>query len=155
MANKIEFAHESLTQVKQEIKPLLEQHWKEIAINQEHIKLNPDWKQYARLDSINALRVYTARSAKKLVGYFVVIISKNLHYQDHLFAANDVIFLAKTHRKGTTGIRLIKYAEEQLKAEGISVMVVNTKAHQPFDKILERQGFELTERVYSKCFLRG
>lgn len=155
MANKIEFAHESLTQVKQEIKPLLEQHWKEIAINQEHIKLNPDWKQYARLDSINALRVYTARSGKKLVGYFVVIISKNLHYQDHLFAANDVIFLAKTHRKGTTGIRLIKYAEEQLKAEGISVMVVNTKAHQPFDKILERQGFELTERVYSKCFLRG
>lgn len=155
MANKIEFAHESLTQVKQEIKPLLEQHWKEIAINQEHIKLNPDWKQYARLDSINALRVYTARSGKRLVGYFVVIISKNLHYQDHLFAANDVIFLAKTHRKGTTGIRLIKYAEEQLKAEGISVMVVNTKAHQPFDKILERQGFELTERVYSKCFLRG
>lgn len=155
MANKIEFAHESLTQVKQEIKPLLEQHWKEIAINQEHIKLNPDWKQYARLDSINALRVYTARSGKKLVGYFVVIISKNLHYQDHLFAANDVIFLAKTHRKGTTGIRLIKYAEEQLKAEGISVMVVNTKTHQPFDKILERQGFELTERIYSKCFLRG
>ena len=154
MANKIEFAHESFTQVKREIEPLLKDHWEEIAVNKDKIKLNPDWKQYGRLDAINALRVYTARSGSKLVGYFVVIVSKNMHYQDHLFASNDVIFLAKTHRKGTTGIRLIKYAEEQLKAEGVSVMVVNTKTHQPFDVILERQGFELTERVYTKCFLR-
>ena len=155
MANKIEFAHESFTQVKHEIKPLLKDHWEEIALNKDHIKLNPDWKQYARLDAMNALRVYTARSGNKLVGYFVVVISKNMHYQDHLFASNDVIFLAKSHRKGTTGIRLIKYAEEQIKSEGVSVMVVNTKTHQPFDKILQRQGFELAEHVYSKCFIKG
>ena len=150
---KLEFALESLTQVKKEIEPLLKQHWEEIALNKEVIKLNPDWKQYGKLDSLNALRIYTARSDGKLVGYFVVVISKNMHYQDHLFATNDIIFLAKSHRKGTAGIKLIKYAEERLKLEGISVMVINTKEHQSFDKVLERLEFNLTEKVYSKCFL--
>lgn len=150
---KLEFAHESLTQVRREIEPLLKQHWEEIALNKEKIKLNPDWKQYGRLDAMNALRFYTARSDGKLVGYFVVIINKNMHYQDHLFATNDIIFLAESHRKGTAGIKLIKYAEEKLRAEGVSVMVINTKEHQSFDKVLERLEFNLTEKVYSKCFL--
>lgn len=151
MAKKLEFKLESYTNVKKEIQPLIEEHYKAIALHQDVIKLNPDWKQYGKLDSIGALRVYTARSEGKLVGYFVVVISKSMHYQDHLFATNDVIYLAPSHRKGTAGIRLIKFAEEQVKAEGITLLVINTKAHAPFDAILERNGFELTERVYSKC----
>ena len=82
----------------------------------------------------------------------MVIVNKSLHYQDHLFAYNDVIFLAKGHRKGLTGVKLIKFASEAMEAEGISLMMVNTKVHQSFDKILERLGYNLIERVYSKCF---
>ena len=88
----------------------MEEHWKEIALDKELIKLNPDWEGYARLDGINALRVYTARKDGKLVGYFVVIVGKSLHYRDHLFANNDIIFLAKSARRGLTGMKLIKYA---------------------------------------------
>ena len=148
---KLEFALESYTQVKREIQPLIKEHYEAIALHKDVIKLNPDWKQYAKMDAVNALRVYTARSGGDLVGYFVVVVSKSLHYQDHLFATNDIIYLSPKYRKGTAGIRLIKYAEEQVKAEGITLLVINTKAHAPFDAILERQGFELTERVYSKC----
>lgn len=150
MSKKLQFQLESYTQVKREIQPLIEEHYNAIALHRDVIKLNPDWKQYAKYDSMNALRVYTARSDGELVGYFVVVISKSLHYQDHLFATNDIIYLSPKHRKGTAGIRLIKFAEEQVKAEGITLLVINTKAHAPFDAILERNGFELTERVYSK-----
>lgn len=146
----MDFNHEAFTGIRRQIEPLLIDHWNEIALNKDAIKLNPDWKEYARLDMVGALRVYTAREDDVLCGYFVVIVSKSLHYKDHLFANNDIIFLSKDHRKGTTGIRLIKYAVEQLTAEGIKLININTKVHQPFDVILERQGFNLVERIYSK-----
>ena len=145
----MDFALESLSKVRREIEPLLEEHWKEIALNKDKIKLNPDWRAYADLDSIHALRIYTARKDGKLMGYFVVIVSKSLHYRDHLFANNDIIFLTKPARKGLTGVKLIKFALDSLEAEGITKVHINTKAHQPFDAILERLNFEEIERVYS------
>ena len=145
----MKFALENLAKVRREIEPLLEQHWKEIALNKDKIALNPDWRAYADLDSINALRIYTVRKDEKLMGYFVVIVSRSLHYRDHLFANNDVIFLTKGARKGLTGVKLIKFAIESLAKEGITKLHINTKAHQPFDAILERLGFEEIERVHS------
>ena len=145
----MKFALENLARIRVEIEPLIKQHYDDIALNKDIIKLNPDWEGYARLDNINALRVYTARKDDELVGYFVVIVSKSLHYRDHLFANNDIIFLAKSARKGLTGVKLIKYAIESLAAEGITKLHINTKAHQPFDAILERLNFEEIERVYS------
>jgi len=145
----MDFAIENLAKVRREIEPLLEEHWKEIALNKEIIKLNPDWDGYARLDNVNALRIYTARKDDKLMGYFVVIVSKSLHYRDHLFANNDIIFLTKAASKGLTGVKLIKFAIDSLAAESITKLHINTKAHQPFDAILERLNFEEIERVYS------
>ena len=84
------------------------------------------------------------------MGYFVVIVSRSLHYKDHLFANNDVIFLTKTARKGLTGMKLVKYAIESLKTEGVTKLHVNTKMHQPFDPLMERLGFEEIETVFSK-----
>jgi GNAT superfamily N-acetyltransferase len=144
------YAHESYTNIKDEIKPLLEQHYQEIALDQDVIKLNPDWDAYAKYDSIHALRCYTARNDDgDLVGYFVLMVSTSLHYKDHLFANNDVIFLRKDARKGMTGVKLIKYAVKCLQHEGITRININTKTHQPFDVVVERLGFELIERVYS------
>jgi len=145
----MEFAIENLAKVRHEIEPLLEQHWQEIALNKDIIKMNPDWEAYARLDAVNSLRIYTARKDDQLMGYFVVLVSKSLHYRDHLFANNDVIFLSKSARKGLTGVKLIKYAIESLAAEGITKLHINTKAYRPFDVILERLKFEAIERVYS------
>lgn len=146
----MDFALENLAKVRREIEPLLEEHWKEIALNKETIKLNPDWRAYSELDSINALRIYTARKEGKLMGYFVILVSRSLHYKDHLFANNDIVFLTKSARRGLTGLKLVKFAVESLQAEGVTKLHVNTKTHQPFDPIMERLGFEEIETVFSK-----
>lgn len=148
--NDIKFQRESLASVRNEIVPLLERHWEEIAVNRDKIKLNPDWEIYEVLEAAGSLGIYTARSGKKLVGYFVVIAEKHIHYKDHIFAANDIIYLAPEYRKGMVGVRLIKYAEHDLKRLGVSVLTINTKVHKPFDSLLERIGFSLKERVYAK-----
>jgi hypothetical protein len=146
----MDFAIENLAKVRREIEPLLMEHWNEIALNKDIIKLNPDWREYARLDELNALRIYTARKDGELMGYFVIMVSRSLHYKDHLFANNDIVFLTKPARKGLTGLKLVKFAMESLKAEGVTKLHINTKTHQPFDPIMARLGFEEIETVFSK-----
>jgi GNAT superfamily N-acetyltransferase len=146
----IKYQQEFLTKVRHECQGLIEAHWEDIALNKDKIKLNPDWNAYFTLEKEGKLKLFTARDGEKLVGYFVVIVGVNLHYKDHVFASNDVIYLHKDYRKGFTGSKLIKFAEGCLKQDGVSVLTINTKIHQPFDAVLSRLGFKAIERVYSK-----
>lgn len=146
----VKYQQEFLSSVVEEIKPLLEKHWSEIAVNKDNIKLNPDWDAYYSLEAQDKLRIFTARSGEELIGYFVVVVSTGLHYKDHLFACNDVIYLSPEYRKGFTGVRLIRFAENCLKADGVSVLTINTKVHQPFDRLMDFLKFKNVERVYSK-----
>lgn len=148
----IEIQLECLANVKEEIKPLLEEHWELVALNKGKIKLNPNWKEYARLDAAGVLRIFTARDEGQLVGYFVLFISQSVHYQDHLFATNDVIFVLPDKRAGATGYKLVKHAEDYCRDSGVSLMTINTKVHLPFDSLMVGMGFDLIERIYAKCF---
>ena len=144
------FQRESIASVREEGEVLLQAHWEEIALNKSKIKLNPDWDAYGMLEEYGRLGLYTARKEGKLVGYFVVIAEKSIHYKDHIFAANDIIYLDPEHRKGFLGLKLIRFVEEELKSMGVSVLTINTKVHRPFDVVMKRLGFSLTERTYSK-----
>jgi len=146
----ITYQQESLVTSKANAIPLLENHWEEIALNKDKIKLNPDWDAYANLEDAGVLKIFTARDDRKLVGYFVVFVKSHIHYKDHLFCYNDVIFVDEEYRKGFTSPRLIKFAEKCLKADGVEVMIVNTKRHKPFDSLLVWLGYKHIENLYSK-----
>lgn len=148
----MKIAHECLANVKKDMKPLLKKHWEMVALNQGKIKLNPDWKEYARLDAAGILRIFTARQDGELVGYCVLIVNRSLHYKDHIFANNDVVFVLPDHRAGATGYKLVKYAEDHCRENGISLLNINTKVHIPFDDLMVGMEFDLIERIYSKCF---
>lgn len=150
----MDYQQEFLEQVEKDILVLIDLHYKEIALNQSKVKLNPDWALYADLEAEGKLKIFTARDAGVLVGYFVVVVGVNMHYKDHLFACNDIIYLHKDYRRGFAGVKLIKFAKACLTEDGVSVLTINTKVHQPFDKLLERLGFNLIERVYSS-YLQG
>jgi GNAT superfamily N-acetyltransferase len=146
----ITFRQELLNTTEDEAKELLELHYAEIALNKDKIKLNPNWEAYHELEDNNNLKIFTARDSGKLVGYFVVIVGTSLHYKDHLFAENDILYLHKDYRKGWTGIRLIRFVENCMLEDGVSLMKINTKVHQNFGVILDRLGFNNTEEVYTK-----
>ena len=146
----IKYQQEFLDTCEKDCQELIRLHWEEIAVNKDKIKLNPDWETYRTLENSDKLKIFTARVKEELVGYFVVITGSNLHYKDHVFAVNDILYLKKEYRKGRTGIKLIKFAEEYLRDDGVSVLNINTKVHKPFDVLMEHMGFGLIERVYSK-----
>ena len=146
----VKYQQEFLDGVVEDAKGLLESHWEEVALNKDKIQINPDWDAYYTLQEQGKLKVFTARDEGVLVGYFVVFVSPHIHYKDRLFAKNDLIYLTPSHRKGFTGIKLIKFAEGCLKEDGVSVLVVNTKNHKPFHKIMQFLGFTSEDIEYSK-----
>ena len=146
----ITYQQEFLGDCRKDCEELIRLHWEEIALNKEVIKLNPDWESYEALEEAGTLKIFTARDGYNLVGYFVVLVGRSLHYKDHIFAENDIIYLHRDYRKGYTGIKLIKFAEKCLKEDGVSILKVNTKVHQPFDTLMSFLKFNLIERVYTK-----
>jgi len=146
----MKYALECLPSIKQDILPLIEEHWELVALNKGAIKLNPDWKQYAALDASGILKIFTARDNGVLVGYFILVVNNSLHYKDHIFAVCDIIFVTPEARKGATGYKLLKYAENWCIENNVSLLNINTKVHLPFDKLLVKTGFNFIERIYSK-----
>lgn len=144
---------ECLPSVKGEMIPLLDKHWAETEPNQDTIKLDPDWKEYARLDMAGILHIFTARDESGLVGYCVVMISKSMHHKGHVFASTDVLYIKPDYRKSSAGAQLIRFADNYCKDSGVSLMTLNMKTEFPFDGLMVRMGFNLIERVYHKCFL--
>jgi len=146
----VTYQQEFLDTFIKDCKTLLEDHWKEVALNKDKIKLNPDFDRYYKLQEQGSLDIFTARDNGVLVGYFVVFVDTNLHYKDHLFAKNDLVYIDPNYRKGFTAVRLIKFAEKSLKEDGVSVLVVNTKNHKPFHKLMRYLKFSDTETIYTK-----
>ena len=144
------FQQEFFSDCYDEAKELLNMHYEEIALNKDFIKLNPSIEQYEDAERLGILKIFTARDEGKIVGYFAVLVTKSLHYQDHLYATNDVIFLHPDHRKGFTASKLINFSIECLVQDGVSMLFMNTKIHKPFDLLLQRLGFKHVENVYSK-----
>ena len=146
----IKYQQEFVSQVEEEIKPLIAAHWEEVEDYQSYIKLDPCWESYYALELQGNLKVFTARSEGKLAGYFVSVVNHNIHHKSHLFASCDVVFLHKDYRKGLTGIKLIKFSESCLKSDGVSVLVINSKVRSPLRKILTWLKFKPSECSYSK-----
>lgn len=150
----IEYGVERLAECLEEIKPLLLDHYKEVAMYQDSIELNPDYDKYLSMDEAGLLHVVTARDDSRLVGYFISFVLPHIHYKDHKYAANDILFLDKEYRNAKAGVGLFSYAEDRLKEEGVSVMTIHMKTALPFDSICEGLGYDYAERIYTK-YIRG
>lgn len=133
-----------------EMSALWNEHWEEVAVNRDAIKLDPDLHQYAELAHSGALHVVVGREAGKIVGYHISIVRPHLHYRHSLSAFTDVYFLRKSHRKGMTGVRLLKAAEETLATRGVQKMFSGTKKHLDMGPIFERLGWTETETLFTK-----
>jgi len=141
---------ELYTDVVEDLKPLFEKHWEEVAICKEKIKLNPDYAKYKAMQGTGMLAMFTARDEGRLVGYSVFFMMPHMHYQDHTFAMNDIIFLLPEYRDTMIGAELVTFAEAQLKTVGVSYISYHFKAHLPFGKGFKFLGYDHAENMFGK-----
>ena len=146
----ITYQVEPFSRLIEELKPLLQSHYEEIARHKDKIALNPDYDKYRVLDRMGFLHGVTVRDDGKLVGYFLSFVTPHLHYKDHVMSSNDVVFISKPYRKGTIAARMFKFAEKTLREKGVAKMIVNVKIANDFGSLLDRLGYIPIERIYEK-----
>lgn len=146
----ITFQVEKLRDVKEEAMPLLREHWEEIALNKDTVPLDPLWDQYQAVEDMGLYHVVTARAFGNLIGYSTYTLCQNFHYASLRQAETDIFWLQPKYRRGMTGIRLLKFAEQSLKELGCNKIITKTKLHLDLGPVLEFMGFTPIERVYAK-----
>jgi GNAT superfamily N-acetyltransferase len=150
------FQRETYEEVVDEIRPLLELHWREVARHPD-IPLEPNWTAYEHLQALDILRIYTGREHGRLIGYSIFVVHKDLHYQTSLTADEDLLFLVPEARKGRIGLQLMQFSEAELAAEGVQLVKRRTKVAERlnFGALLERMGYEPIDVVYGKRLDKG
>jgi GNAT superfamily N-acetyltransferase len=144
----ITYTAEPLSEVLEELKPLFPLHYEEVAMYTDKIDLNPAYDKYLMLGEF--VQAYIVRDEGEVIGYTIYFVTPNLHYSDHTYAANDIIFIAPEHRHGTVAVELMQFAEQNLKDLGVSVMTMHMKNYAPFKTLMQFQQFDEAETLYTK-----
>ena len=146
----LDFHHETFSEAIEEARPLLVEHWREIAQDRDTVPLEPDWHTYRLLERAGLLDITTARDHGRLVGYACYIVAPNLHYQSLTVAEADIFFLRPEYRQGWTGFRLLQAAERHLVAAGASRILNRFKTDHDLGPLFRRLGYRPIEHVYAK-----
>lgn len=93
-------------------------HWMEAAPDRS-APLAMDWATYELLEQAGLEVCIAMRRAAVLIGYAVFLLSPALHCRGRVHAASDAFYVLPAERRGYAGIRLIRAAEQALRAAGV------------------------------------
>ena len=155
---ELTFQWEPFPAISRELPPLFKQHWREIALDQDFVPLDPDWDSYFDLALRGILHVLTARSASGgagnlLVGYVFNLIGGHQHYAGTRFAHTEMFWLDPAYRKGWQPVRMFLENIAGLRAREVEVATINFKLHfkeARVGKLLARLGYAPCDIVMRK-----
>jgi GNAT superfamily N-acetyltransferase len=133
-----------------ELRPLFEDHWRELALNQEKVPLAVNYGIYAALDRAGQLLVVTLRDAGRVVGYFMGIVAPGLHYSTCLECKMDIFRVLPEARGRHAGTRLFRAVEAECKRRGVQRMFNGSKLHRDSGRLFAALGYTPVETYYSK-----
>lgn len=146
----ITFAVEPLTQRLEELKPLFPAHYRELALNQDKVPLDPQYGIYLARDAQGEVLFVAGRSHGKLVAYFVGFIAPGLHYRTCLTLQEDIFWIDPEYRGHGGGVQLFRAVENEAKRRGVQRMFVGSKLHKDASWLFEKMGYDPVEKYYSK-----
>ena len=157
----VEIGPTDINELRGKARDLWVAHYREIAVNPEVMKLNPDWRKYYLLEEQDQLACLGARRFGELIGYSVNFVTSHLHYCEMKFMENDVLYLTDEERRGGTGAMLIDATIELARSLECEMITFHAKPNTALAYMLggfhvdtdqERQslGFEVQDIVFSK-----
>lgn len=148
----MKYQQEVIDWVLEEVSPMLEAHYQEVALSKDKVKYNPLWSFYRDAEKAGLFYIFTARTDEnKLVGYNCYFINVHPHYKDRLCAQNDIFYITPEYRGKMTGARLLDFSEQALiNGKGVSYFFMHVKPEHDFSALLTRRGYILHEYIYSK-----
>lgn len=145
----IVFCVESLTQWLEELKSLFPAHWKELALDQDKVPLDPQYDIYLQRDARGEVLFVAGRSGGRIVAYFVGFVAPGLHYRTCSTLTMDIFWVHPEFRGQGAGLELFKCVEREAKRRGVQRMFVGSKLHRDASWLFQKLGYIEVERYYS------
>jgi N-acetylglutamate synthase-like GNAT family acetyltransferase len=133
-----------------ELQVLLPLHYSELALNQDKVPLTPQFNVYIERERRGELIFVVAREEGAMIGYFIGFIAPGLHYQTCLTCTMDIFYVHPDKRTGTTGLKLFRFVEAELKRRGVQRWFMGSKVQADASALFERVGASKVEVYYSK-----
>lgn len=116
-------------------------------------KINLDWDTYYSMEEMGVFYLFTVRDEDQLIGYCSFIIAPDPHYKGRLAALQDSLFVSKLYRSKGVGEKLIDHCDNILEHDfKVASIQQNVNVKIDFSPLLERKGYEPTEKVLVKRF---
>jgi GNAT superfamily N-acetyltransferase len=133
-------------------KEIFVEHYEELSLEKGRIPLGMDFACYQDLEAKGYLHVLTCRKRGALIGYYnAIMIAHHPHYKDSgKMATCDMFYINKSERTGGAGAKLLIMAAKTLKERGVIKASMSIKLHQDYGELLEKLGWNPTDRVYHK-----
>lgn len=123
--------------------------WEEMEHEHPGVAYNPNWEAYQRMESEDSLRFFALRDEGKLLGYATIIIDKDIHRNDIVFASFRDIYIAKEKRGHAA--KFVRFIEDVLSSVGVKRVYASERLGQgKAGKFYQALGFEPQECVWGK-----
>lgn len=145
----IEFAREKLSDILDDIAPMLIQHWREVAPYKD-IPVAPRLDHYVAADENDLLRCYTLRENEEMIGYAIFFVVESLQSKGVILAKHELLYISPTKREGLRGFDFIAACDKRLKAEGVDIVSHLVRPDHDYSPILKRLGYTCTGYDFSR-----
>ena len=133
-----------------ELRTLIDGHWEKLALDRNHVPLDPQWEHYFAKEQLGELMFVVLRDNGRMVGYWIAFIAPGLHYKTCLTATMDIWNVSPEYERAGPIITLMRAVEREYKRRGVNRSFVGEKLHRPCGRLYKAFGYEPIETYYSK-----
>tara|TARA_R110002012_G_scaffold221211_1_gene392771 strand:+ start:227 stop:700 length:474 start_codon:yes stop_codon:yes gene_type:complete len=148
--SKVVFSIETDEDILRDYSGVLEEHYPELDWTEGKLPCSVDFDKYQLIYKNGNMVFLTARYNEELIGYCSVYADYHLHNKDKVYGIVDFFYLKKDYRKGSVGLRFVKFIETKMKEFNIDVFCIQSRAKRDTGKLLTRLGYTEVETVYGK-----
>ena len=145
------FSLERLSDILPQVRELWKEHFAETEGYRHALGFNPNEDTFLAYERQGALRLYTARDGKRLVGQVGFLLYKSRHTQT-LTANEDFLFLRPEARGKGVATGLLRFALQDLRDEGVKQVTASEKLDDDAKRLFEKVGMKFIAREYSIIF---
>lgn len=143
----------------EELKPLFQPHYEELALNRDKVPLDPQYGLYLAREERGEVLCVVARELGRIAAYFVGFVAPGMHYRTCLTLTMDIFWVHPDYRDGDSldqverhmlCLQLFEEVRREGKRRGVQRCFYGEKLSQEARALYEALGMIEVERYWSE-----
>lgn len=147
------FTVENFLRSRKEAEALFHEQYALMDCDRDAVPLDPNYDELEEAARIGRTLFIACRYGDQLVGYYFAVLQNHLFNHNSLTSFQLGFYLRPQHRSGGRAMRMLKMAEEWMRARGVKRMYSGANIEFQDGRVghlLERMGYKPIEVSYSK-----